>query len=90
VEPAHGGRGHSSSRDRHSSHSNGRAGRGVSRRSEYRGVYIFGICITFHNSQIWPFQSFHHEQFVKGSPACGTPWGAMGIWLHSWASAIRH
>ncbi|KAK7378981.1 hypothetical protein VNO80_04432 [Phaseolus coccineus] len=42
VEPAHGGRGHSSSRDRHSSHSNGRAGRGVSRRSEYR-VLVTGL-----------------------------------------------
>ncbi|KAK7396893.1 hypothetical protein VNO78_18055 [Psophocarpus tetragonolobus] len=42
VEPAHGGRGHSSSRDRYSSHSNGRAGRGVSRRSEYR-VLVTGL-----------------------------------------------
>ncbi|KAI4301409.1 hypothetical protein L6164_034691 [Bauhinia variegata] len=41
VEPAHGGRGQSSSRDRHSSHSNGR-GRGVSRRSEYR-VLVTGL-----------------------------------------------
>jgi hypothetical protein len=41
VEAAHGGRGNSSSRDRYSSHSNGRGGRGVSRRSEYRGVYAF-------------------------------------------------
>ncbi|KOM39463.1 hypothetical protein LR48_Vigan03g284500 [Vigna angularis] len=77
VEPAHGGRGHSSSRDRHSSHSNGRAGRGVSRRSEYRGVYIFEIFIAFHNSQMWLFQSLHHGQFGNGSPAFGTPWGAM-------------
>ncbi|KAL4370456.1 hypothetical protein AHAS_Ahas06G0067600 [Arachis hypogaea] len=42
VEPAHGGRGHSSSRDRYSSHSNGRGGRGVSRRSEYR-VLVTGL-----------------------------------------------
>ncbi|KAK7284646.1 hypothetical protein RJT34_19396 [Clitoria ternatea] len=42
VEPAHGGRGHSSSRDRHSSHSNGRGGRGVSRRSEFR-VLVTGL-----------------------------------------------
>jgi hypothetical protein len=42
VELAHGGRGHSSSRDRYSSHSSGgRSGRGgVSRRSEFRGVYF--------------------------------------------------
>ncbi|WJX79773.1 Serine/arginine-rich splicing factor sr34b [Trifolium repens] len=45
VEAAHGGRGtggNSSSRDRHSSHSNGRGGRGVSRRSEYR-VLVNGL-----------------------------------------------
>ncbi|KHN20401.1 Pre-mRNA-splicing factor SF2, partial [Glycine soja] len=42
VEPAHGGRGHSSSRDRYNSHSNGRGGRGVSRRSEYR-VLVSGL-----------------------------------------------
>lgn len=42
VEPAHGGRGHSSSKDRYSSHSNGRGGRGVSRRSEYR-VLVTGL-----------------------------------------------
>ncbi|KAL5155711.1 Serine/arginine-rich-splicing factor SR34 [Glycine soja] len=42
VEPAHGGRGHSSSKDRHNSHSNGRGGRGVSRRSEYR-VLVTGL-----------------------------------------------
>ncbi|KAF7804858.1 Pre-mRNA-splicing factor SF2 [Senna tora] len=38
VEPAHGGRGNSSSRDRYSSHNSGRGGRGVSRRSEYSGL----------------------------------------------------
>ncbi|RHN48954.1 putative nucleotide-binding alpha-beta plait domain-containing protein [Medicago truncatula] len=42
VEAAHGGRGNSSSRDRYSSHSNGRGGRGVSRRSEYR-VIVNGL-----------------------------------------------
>ncbi|XP_073221879.1 serine/arginine-rich splicing factor SR34B isoform X2 [Cicer arietinum] len=42
VEAAHGGRGNSSSRDRYSSHSNGRGGRGVSRRSEYR-VLVSGL-----------------------------------------------
>ncbi|PON65918.1 Splicing factor-like protein [Parasponia andersonii] len=42
VELAHGGRGHSSSTDRHSSHSGGRGGRGVSRRSEYR-VMVTGL-----------------------------------------------
>ncbi|KAI5425006.1 Serine/arginine-rich-splicing factor sr34, variant 2 [Lathyrus oleraceus] len=44
VEAAHGGRGtgNSSSRDRHSSQSNGRGGRGVSRRSEYR-VLVSGL-----------------------------------------------
>eukprot|EP00257_Ricinus_communis_P026417 XP_025013831.1 serine/arginine-rich-splicing factor SR34 isoform X2 [Ricinus communis] len=41
VELAHGGRGHSSS-DRHSSHSGGGRGRGVSRRSEYR-VLVTGL-----------------------------------------------
>lgn len=38
VELAHGGRGHSSSTDRYSSHGGGRGGRGVSRRSDYRGL----------------------------------------------------
>lgn len=39
VELAHGGRGHSSSIDRHSSHNSGRGPRGgVSRRSDYRGM----------------------------------------------------
>ncbi|KAJ7977566.1 Serine/arginine-rich-splicing factor like [Quillaja saponaria] len=43
VEPSHGGRGHSSSRDRYSSHSSGRGGRGgVSKRSEYR-VLVTGL-----------------------------------------------
>ncbi|KAF5455253.1 hypothetical protein F2P56_024852, partial [Juglans regia] len=43
VELAHGGRGHSSSRDRYSSHSSGRSGRGgVSRRSEFR-VLVTGL-----------------------------------------------
>ncbi|XAR61335.1 hypothetical protein NMG60_11035012 [Bertholletia excelsa] len=43
VELAHGGRGHSSSFDRHSSHSSGRSGRyGVSRRSDYR-VLVTGL-----------------------------------------------
>ncbi|XP_057439270.1 serine/arginine-rich splicing factor SR34B isoform X1 [Lotus japonicus] len=42
VELAHGGRGNSSSRDRYSSHSSGRGGRGVSRRSEYR-VLVSGL-----------------------------------------------
>ncbi|KAM1257348.1 hypothetical protein TB2_030912 [Malus domestica] len=36
VELAHGGRGHSSSSDRHSNYSGGRGGRGMSRRSDYR------------------------------------------------------
>lgn len=40
VELAHGGRGHSSSSDRYSSYGGGRGGRGVSRRSDYRGLYI--------------------------------------------------
>ncbi|KAJ0618525.1 putative RNA recognition motif domain, nucleotide-binding alpha-beta plait domain superfamily [Helianthus annuus] len=40
VELAHGGRGSSSYKDRYSSHSSGRGGRGggVSRRSDYRGT----------------------------------------------------
>ncbi|KAG5567732.1 hypothetical protein RHGRI_003055 [Rhododendron griersonianum] len=44
VELAHGGRGHSSSIDRYSSHSSGRGSRGggVSRRSEYR-VLVTGL-----------------------------------------------
>ncbi|KAK9281194.1 hypothetical protein L1049_004089 [Liquidambar formosana] len=43
VELAHGGRGHSSSSDRYSSHSSGRGARGgVSRRSEYR-VLVTGL-----------------------------------------------
>ncbi|CAK9175325.1 unnamed protein product [Ilex paraguariensis] len=43
VELAHGGRGHSSSTDRYSSHSSGRGRRGgVSRRSEYR-VLVTGL-----------------------------------------------
>ncbi|XP_045787566.1 serine/arginine-rich-splicing factor SR34-like isoform X2 [Trifolium pratense] len=44
VEAAHGGRGtgNSSSRDRYSSHTNGRGGRGVSRRFEYR-VLVNGL-----------------------------------------------
>ncbi|KAF3436445.1 hypothetical protein FNV43_RR23537 [Rhamnella rubrinervis] len=42
VELAHGGRGHSSSTDRYSSHGGGRGGRGVSRRSEYR-VLVTGL-----------------------------------------------
>ncbi|XAR58442.1 hypothetical protein NMG60_11013831 [Bertholletia excelsa] len=43
VELAHGGRGHSSSIDRYSSHSSGRGGRyGVSRRTEYR-VLVTGL-----------------------------------------------
>ncbi|KAA8543098.1 hypothetical protein F0562_021407 [Nyssa sinensis] len=43
VELAHGGRGHSSSNDCHSSYSSGRGGRsGVSRRSEYR-VLVTGL-----------------------------------------------
>ncbi|XP_052183144.1 serine/arginine-rich-splicing factor SR34-like isoform X2 [Diospyros lotus] len=43
VELAHGGRGHSSSIDRYSSHSGGRGSRGgVSRRSEYR-VLVTGL-----------------------------------------------
>ena len=41
MELAHGGRGHPSSHDRYSSHngSGGSRGGGVSRRSDYRGVY---------------------------------------------------
>lgn len=42
VELAHGGRGHSSSTDRYSSHGGGRGGRGVSRRSDYR-VLVTGL-----------------------------------------------
>ncbi|XP_030451625.1 serine/arginine-rich-splicing factor SR34 isoform X1 [Syzygium oleosum] len=42
VELAHGGRGHSSSSDRHSSHGGGRGSRGVSRHSEFR-VLVSGL-----------------------------------------------
>jgi len=42
VELAHGGRGHSSSFDRHRSYNGGgaRGGGGVSRRSNYRGALL--------------------------------------------------
>ncbi|PQQ03095.1 hypothetical protein Pyn_33950 [Prunus yedoensis var. nudiflora] len=42
VELAHGGRGHSSSSDRHSNYSGGRGGRGMSRRSDFR-VLVSGL-----------------------------------------------
>ncbi|KAK4775554.1 hypothetical protein SAY87_023515 [Trapa incisa] len=42
VELAHGGRGNSSSSDRHSSYSSGRGSRGASRRSEFR-VIVTGL-----------------------------------------------
>lgn len=41
VEVAHGGRGHSSSIDRHSYRGGGGGRGGVSRRSEYRGMFMY-------------------------------------------------
>ena len=48
VELAHGGRGQSSSFDRHSSHSSGGRRGGVSRRTEYRGALLpLGLFMSF-------------------------------------------
>lgn len=73
MELAHGGRGHSSSRDRYSSYSSGRSGRGgVSRRSEFRGVYFTQYTCTFvfllEILCLLNFLLCHHVVLVSGLP----------------------
>lgn len=65
VELAHGGRGHSSSNDRHSSYNGSSGGRGVSRRTEHRGM-IFKKEIRFIEDlfKIWVFKIAFHMQFL--------------------------